>query len=58
MVSTGTSPQDFDKTRQILALSPALHFICVDVANGYAEHFVRFVQQVRERFPEHVICVV
>lgn len=56
MVSTGTSAQDFDKTCQILALSPALHFICVDVANGYAEHFVRFVQRVRERFPEHVIC--
>ena len=35
MVSTGTSEDDFTKTRQILAMSSALRFICVDVANGY-----------------------
>lgn len=55
MVSTGTSDGDFAKTREILALSPALRFICVDVANGYSEHFVAFVARMREACPQHVI---
>ncbi|MGL5285996.1 MAG: GMP reductase [Aeromonas sp.] len=55
MVSTGTSDGDFAKTREILALSPALRFICVDVANGYSEHFVAFVARMRDACPQHVI---
>lgn len=55
-VSTGTSKDDFEKLRRILALSPDLQFICVDVANGYSEHFADFVKRVREHFPEHVVC--
>uniref|UniRef100_A0A672LZS5 GMP reductase n=1 Tax=Sinocyclocheilus grahami TaxID=75366 RepID=A0A672LZS5_SINGR len=30
-------------------------YICLDVANGYSEHFVEFVKRVRERFPKHTI---
>jgi GMP reductase len=56
MVSTGTSNDDFLKLQRILALSPALRFICVDVANGYSEHFTDFVKKVRDAFPQHVIC--
>ncbi|HFU3991596.1 TPA: GMP reductase [Yersinia enterocolitica] len=56
MVSTGTSSADFDKMKQILALSPALKFICIDVANGYSEHFVSFLQKAREACPDKVIC--
>lgn len=56
MVSTGTSNDDFNKLKQILALSPALKFICIDVANGYSEHFVSFVQKAREACPDKVIC--
>ena len=56
MVSTGTSEADFVKMQQILALSPALKFICIDVANGYSEHFVDFLQKAREACPNHVIC--
>lgn len=56
MVSTGTSASDYEKVKTILALSPQLRFICVDVANGYAEHFVDFVKKMRDTFPEHVIC--
>uniref|UniRef100_A0A8I5UTH4 GMP reductase n=1 Tax=Pongo abelii TaxID=9601 RepID=A0A8I5UTH4_PONAB len=29
--------------------------ICLDVANGYSEHFVEFVKDVRKRFPQHTI---
>uniref|UniRef100_A0A3B4DR67 GMP reductase n=1 Tax=Pygocentrus nattereri TaxID=42514 RepID=A0A3B4DR67_PYGNA len=30
-------------------------YICLDVANGYSEHFVEFVRTVREKFPNHTI---
>ncbi|BDH47105.1 GMP reductase [Salmonella enterica subsp. enterica serovar Choleraesuis] len=56
MVSTGTSDADFTRTKAILNLSPALKFICIDVANGYSEHFVRFLTKAREAWPDKVIC--
>jgi GMP reductase len=56
MVSTGTSEADFTKLNAILALSSELQFICIDVANGYSEHFVAFLQRARERFPDKTIC--
>ncbi|MFQ2404948.1 GMP reductase [Aeromonas caviae] len=55
MVSTGTSEEDFTKTHQILAMSSALRFICVDVANGYSQHFVEFLRKIRDACPNHVI---
>lgn len=56
MVSTGTSDVDFDKLQQILSINPVLKFICIDVANGYSEHFVDFLRKVREAYPHHAIC--
>ncbi len=41
---------------QILALNPALNFVCIDVANGYSEHFVQFVAKAREAWPTKTIC--
>ncbi|MFC3024104.1 GMP reductase [Vibrio zhugei] len=55
MVSTGTSDRDFDKLQHILALSEKLVFICIDIANGYSEHLVEFVERVRSEFPDKVI---
>ena len=43
MVSSGTSDNDYKKISQILALNDKLRFICIDVANGYSEHFVKYV---------------
>lgn len=40
-----------------MAAVPDLQYICVDVANGYSEHFVHFVKDVREKFPSHTIMV-
>jgi GMP reductase len=54
-VSTGTKKSDSKKTAQILDANPLLKFICIDVANGYSEHFVNFLKQTREQFPEKVI---
>ena len=29
--------------------------ICIDVANGYSQHFVDYVRKVRAAYPTHVI---
>jgi GMP reductase len=55
MVSTGTSEADFQKTKDIMALTDDLIFICIDIANGYSEHLVEYVQKVRAEFPTKVI---
>ncbi|MBU2712512.1 GMP reductase [Zooshikella harenae] len=55
MVSTGTSERDFQKLKEILQLSSDIKFICIDIANGYSEHLVEFVQNVRESFTNIVI---
>jgi GMP reductase len=51
LVSTGTSQNDYDQTNKILSLHPGLTKICVDVANGYSEHFVDFVKRMRDSHP-------
>ncbi|MBY5994213.1 GMP reductase [Ferrimonas balearica] len=55
MVSTGTSQADFEKLNAILDANPQLHFICIDVANGYQQSFVDFVRKVRQAHPKRVI---
>jgi GMP reductase len=54
-ISTGTSDRDWSKLQQILNVFPELNFICIDVANGYSEHFGDFVAKVREHYPKHTI---
>lgn len=55
MVSTGVSDADFEKLQLILENCPRLNFICIDVANGYAEAFVEFVIRVRQAYPDRTI---
>ena len=55
MISTGTTEHDFTTLQDIIARHPQLQFICIDVANGYAESFVEFVKQCRDSFPEQTI---
>jgi len=54
-VSTGTSETEFSKLEVILKAQPQIKFICVDVANGYSEHFGDFVERARQTFPDQVI---
>jgi len=53
-VSCGTSDNDFQKLVAITS-ECKVNMICLDVANGYSEHFVCFVRKVREKFPSHTI---
>ena len=54
-VSTGTGEADEEKIATIFSQNPNLKFICIDVANGYSEHFVNFVKQTRLNYPNKVI---
>ena len=54
-VSTGTSQADAEKLDYLIKQHPQLEFICVDVANGYSEHFVNFVKRTREKYPSKTI---
>lgn len=55
MVSTGTADVDFNHLTNIVSQHPKLAFICIDVANGYAESFVEFVKLCRDKFPDKTI---
>jgi len=55
MVSTGTADSDFSHLQDILSHHPKFEFICIDVANGYAESFVDFVKLCRDSFPDKTI---
>jgi len=54
-LSTGTGSQDFEKIAQLVTANPQLKYICIDVANGYSEHFVSFVKQTRKKYSDKVI---
>jgi GMP reductase len=54
-VSTGTGERDFQRLSRIINSYPEIHFICIDVANGYSERFGDYVADVREAFPHCTI---
>jgi len=53
-VSTGTSNDDFDNLNVIIT-GIGSQFICIDVANGYSEHFADYVEKIRRRWPTKTI---
>ena len=53
-LSSGTSDHDFAHLCKIMQKN-TIPFICLDVANGYSEHFVDFIKKVREQFPNTTI---
>lgn len=54
-ISTGTGKEDSEKLSTLLQAHAQLKFICIDVANGYSEHFVGFVKRTRNAYPDKVI---
>ena len=49
-VSVGTNREEYEKTKEIIK-SNGLSWVCIDIANGYSEHFVDFVREVRRDLP-------
>jgi len=56
-VCTGAkkNTNDNDTMHNVLKNYPDVKFITIDVANGYHEHFVDFVKEMREEYPEKTI---
>ena len=55
-VSIGISEADLEKFRAIYKqITIGLKYVCIDVANGYSERFVEFVQNFRKTYPSLVI---
>jgi len=55
-MSIGTGPIDFDKLVDVYdKVSNKLKYVCMDIANGYSDHFAQHVKKVRDKFPNLVI---
>ena len=50
-ISIGTNLEDYEIAKEIIATNN-LSWICIDIANGYSEHFVDFVRRVRKEHPK------
>merc|ERR1712129_149933 len=54
-VSSGTSDRDYTKICSLLNDYKQLSFICLDIANGYSEHFAEYIKKVRKSYPTKTI---
>jgi GMP reductase len=54
-VSVGILAKDMEKLEQILTAVPGIQMICIDVANGYSESFVKCIREVRKKYPKHTL---
>jgi GMP reductase len=55
-MSIGTSEADFEKLCTVYdKVEDNLKYVCMDIANGYSNHFAEHVREVRKRFPHIVI---
>lgn len=55
-MSIGTSDDDFKKLVEVIHdVGDGLKYVCMDIANGYSEHFVEHIYKVRTEFPQLVI---
>ena len=50
--SMGITRADYDKFKRVIARAgEQIEYVCIDVANGYHENFVQFVEKIRNEFP-------
>ena len=54
-LSIGIKKEDFENLDKILKEFSFFNFICIDVANGYSEHFSSFIKSVRDKYPTKTI---
>ncbi|MAV14569.1 MAG: GMP reductase [Chloroflexi bacterium] len=54
-LSVGIKKEDFENLDRVLKEFSFFKFICIDVANGYSEHFTNFVKSVRDKYPTKTI---
>ena len=55
-MSIGSSDADYKKLFEVKKESDnKLKYVCIDIANGYSDHFATHVRKVRDEFPDIVI---
>ena len=55
-MSIGTGDSDYNKLLQVKKeCEHKLKYVCMDIANGYSDHFAAHVRKVRAEFPDLVI---
>jgi len=55
-MSIGTSDEDWCKLEIVHSVvKDKLKYVCMDIANGYSNHFAQHVRKVRKAFPDIVI---
>jgi GMP reductase len=55
-MSIGTGESDYNKLLQVKnECDNKLKYVCMDIANGYSDHFAAHVRKVRDVFPDLVI---
>jgi len=55
-MSIGSSDADYKKLFEVKKESDnKLKYVCIDIANGYSDHFATHVRKVRDEFPDLVI---
>ena len=55
VLSTGTGDENYKRLNEILKEYSFFEFICIDIANGYSDHFSKFVGSVRKKYPTKTI---
>mgnify|MGYP001478767786 FL=1 len=56
--SMGITRADFDKFKRVMARAGEhVEYVCVDVANGYHENFVQFIEKLRAGFPKITLAM-
>jgi len=51
----GMRDGDFEKGRKIISQNPNINFICVDVANGYSQSFLHYIERIRAEWTDKTI---
>ena len=54
-LSVGIKKEDLENLDKVLKEFSFFKFICIDVANGYTEHFTNFIKSVRDKYPTKTI---
>ena len=55
ILTIGSSSEELQKGKELTTLYPQIKFVCLDVANGYREHFISAVSDARRAFKEKII---
>jgi len=57
ILTIGMRDGDFEKGQKTIESNPNIKFVCIDVANGYSQHFLRYVERARKEWTNKTLIV-